>query len=207
MIYDITKFLFFLFLKIFFSLQMHGRENIPRDGAFIIASNHASYLDPFAAGIGCRQRINFMAKEELFKNRFLGWYLGKLHVFPLKRDTGDTKALKEAFRRLRKAEGLMIFPEGTRSEDGQIKEGKLGISILSHMAKAPVIPCYIGGSFNIWPSNGPFSLKGKLNIYYGKPLEPLAVGENTKKADYYNFAQKVMSSIKSIRDSVYYGKN
>jgi len=200
MIYWITVYVVYWLFKIFFSLKVKGLENIPHKGTFIIACNHASYLDPMAAGCSSRRKINFLAKEELFKNKFFSWYLKKLNVSPLKRYSSDSRALREAIRKLRKGKGLLIFPEGTRSNDGSIREGKIGVSVLSFITKAPVTPCYIKGSYDIWPPNSHFFHKGKLAIFLGKPLDPPLVREGTKKEDYYEFAQKVMSSIKALKE-------
>lgn len=200
MIYWITSFGAYLILKIFFSLKITGLKNIPLKGPFIIACNHASYLDPVIIGSIRRRKINFMAKEELFKNKFFAWCMDKLNCFPLKRYNSDSRALREAIRRLKKGGGLAVFPEGTRSEDGSIKEGKIGVSVLSFITKACVIPCYVKGSYEVWPSSSRFLQKGRLSIFLGRPLQPPLVREKTKKSDYYEFAQKVMSNIKALKE-------
>jgi len=200
MIYHITSFTAYLILKIFFSLKVTGLENIPLKGPFIIACNHASYLDPIIIGSLRRRRASFVAKEELFKNKFFAWYLNKLNVFPLKRYSSDSRTLRGAVRRLKKGGGFVIFPEGTRSDDGSIREGKIGVSVLSFITKACVIPCYVGGSYQVWPSNSRFLHRGKLTIIFGQPLQPPLVRKDTKKLDYYEFAQKVMSQIKALKE-------
>ena len=200
MIYYITSSICYLVFKIFFSLKVAGLGNIPLKGPFIIACNHASYIDPIIIGGLKIRKISFMAKEELFKNKFFGWYLSKLHIFPLRRYSSDSRALRGAIRRLKKGGSLLIFPEGTRSDDGSIREGKIGISVLSFITKACVVPCYVGGSYQIWPSNSRSLHKGKLTITFGGPLQPPLVRKNTKKLDYYEFAQKVMSHIKALKE-------
>ncbi|UCH12428.1 MAG: 1-acyl-sn-glycerol-3-phosphate acyltransferase [Candidatus Omnitrophota bacterium] len=205
MIYWITVYVVYWLFKIFFSLKVKGLENIPSKGTFIIACNHASYLDPMVVGCSSRRKINFLAKEELFKNKFFSWYLKKLNVSPLKRYSSDSRALMGAIRKLRKGKGLVIFPEGTRSNDGSIREGKIGVSVLSFITKAPVTPCYVKGGYDIWPPNSHFFHKGKLAIFLGKPLGLSLVREGRKKEDYYEFAQKIMSHIKALKDKASYG--
>ncbi len=205
MIYYISRTAVFLFLKIFFSLKIKGLDNIPKRGKFIIASNHASYLDPLAAGSACKRNIYYMAKEELFRNKFFAWYLNKINVFPVRRYVNDPRALREAIRKLKKGQGLMVFPEGTRTKDGQLQEGKIGISVLSYLANAPVVPCYVKGSFDIWPKDASLRYKGKISVLYGEPIQPLFINEDTKKSDYAEFAAKVMSSIKSLKEQLSHG--
>lgn len=200
MIYWFTRYAAYLILKIFFSLKIKGLENIPRKGAFIIASNHTSNLDPIAVGASCNRKVNFMGKEELFKNKIFASYLNKLNVFPLRRYASDSRALREAIRRLKNDAGLLLFPEGTRSKDGDIKEAKIGVSVLSVTARAPVVPCYIKGSNKIWPSKSHFFHKGKLQVLYGRPLLPPVVKKDAKKENYYEFAQVVMSHIKTLKE-------
>ena len=205
MIYTITKSSAYLLFKIFFSLQVKGLKNLPENGAFIIASNHASNLDPIVIAAACKRKINFMAKEELFKNKFFTWYLRKLSIFPLRRQVSDSRALREALRRLKAGGGIGVFPEGTRTNDGTLKEGKIGVSVLSFIAKAPVIPCYVGGSYDILPSGRSFPQKGKLTISFAGPMPSPVVNESRKKLDYYEFAQRVMSRIKALKEESLHG--
>ena len=205
MIHYISRFATHVFLKIFFSLESKGADNIPRHGKFIVASNHVSYLDPMAVGSSCRRTMYYMAKEELFKNKFFAWYFNKIHVFPVRRQANDPRALREAIRKLKEGQGLLVFPEGTRSKNGQLQDGKIGISVLSYLANAPVIPCYVSGTFNIWPKGSPLRYKGKISVLFGEPIKPLFINEDTKKSDYAEFAAKVMSSIKSLKEQTLHG--
>jgi len=202
MIYFITKSTAYLLFKMFFSLQVKGLENVPKKGPFIIASNHASNLDPIIIGGVYKGRIHFMAKEELFKNKFFAWYLRKLSIFPLKRATNDSRAMRETLRRLKAGCGIGVFPEGSRTDDGNMKEPKVGVSVLSFLTNASVIPCYIGGTYEAWPSNRSSLQRAKLTISFAKPLSLPVVNENNKKLEYYEFAQKVMLQIKALKQEL-----
>src|SRR5437762_2318878 len=114
MIYWIVYFFTKLLSFFFFPVEIHDRKNVPQRGAFLLASNHVSYLDPMILGITTGRRLNYMAKDSLFKNKVFGFVLPRLGAFPIKRKTADTGALKECFRRIREGGPLLLFPEGTR---------------------------------------------------------------------------------------------
>lgn len=102
MIYEISKFLCFVVLKILFKLEVKGKDFLPRNRPFIIASNHRSYLDPIVVGVGCSCALHYLAKEELFKNKLFSLILRNLNVIPLKRSTTDLGALRMALAILKK---------------------------------------------------------------------------------------------------------
>ena len=141
-IYFSTKVLSFLF----FPATVYGQENIPKEGAFLLASNHVSYLDPMILGITTGRRLNYMAKDTLFKGKFFGYVLPRLGAFPIKRYTGDTGALKECFRRIREGGPLLLFPEGTRHGAMEEKKALAGVGFLAQKANVPVVPVFIEGS-------------------------------------------------------------
>ncbi|MFH0731945.1 MAG: lysophospholipid acyltransferase family protein [Candidatus Omnitrophota bacterium] len=207
MIYYLTKKAAYFFFKIFYSLKVSGQENMPKKGPFVIVCNHVSNLDPILIGAVYKGRLSYVAKEELFKNRFIRWYYKKLSIFPIKRGLSDSAAMRGAIRRLKKGGGMVIFPEGTRSADDNISEGKTGISVLSSITKAKVVPCYVKGTHRIMPRKTHHLNKGKVSLVFGEPFGPLRVGEGTKKADYYNFAQEVMSRIKALKEKACYGED
>jgi len=99
-IYNISKFFWFLVLKIFFRLEVSGRDTIPSDSAFILASNHISNIDPLALGVACPRKIHYLGKEELFRGKFAFWWMKKVGVIPLKRGKNDIGAIKIAIRAL-----------------------------------------------------------------------------------------------------------
>ena len=100
--------------KIFFPIKTTGREHLPRQGGYILASNHVSNLDPVILRLSTKQKLHFLAKESLFKNKIFGALIACLGAFPIRRDSADIGALKEAIRRLKKGHPLLVFPEGTR---------------------------------------------------------------------------------------------
>src|SRR3989338_5819120 len=149
--YILGRFVFFILSKIFLGYSVYGRNNVPKAGPVIIASNHASYLDPIFVGCGMRRPLDFMARDTLFRNFFFGVLLRAVHTFPVKRNFQDVGAMRKAISRLKKGHALTIFPEATRTRDGNLQEAKAGISFLSHLGGAVVVPAYIKGSFEVLP--------------------------------------------------------
>ena len=144
MFYAIARGLVSFFYHIRFKIKIIGRENIPEKiGGCIIASNHVSNNDPPFIGIVFKGKYTFMAKEELFKNRFFAWLIRKLGAFPVKRGSKDFAAIDTAIESLDKGRAFIIFPEGTRSKTGELGRPKSGVSIIAVRAKAPVIPVFV----------------------------------------------------------------
>lgn len=188
-VYFGTKFLSFLF----FPVEVIGRENIPREGAFLLASNHVSYLDPMVMGIVTGRRINFMAKDELFLNPILGYILKKLWAFPIKRNTADKKALRECLHRISQGLPVLLFPEGTRHGNPGEKKIEAGVGFLALKANVPVVPVYIDGSQKVLPPGSRFPRRNKVYVRYG-PAMTFSPGD-----DYQSIAQAVMDAIWRLR--------
>lgn len=171
MFYRFYRLLLFLIFKIFFRFEVKGAENIPKAGGFILASNHVSYLDPIAVGIGCARTLNFMARDDLFRVPVLSTWMYSVGAFPVKRNSADLSAMKEAIHRVRRGEGLALFPEGTRSESGKISSSaEPGIGFLASKLNVPVIPAFIKGTEKAFPRGAKFIKLTKISVCYGKQI-------------------------------------
>lgn len=151
-----------IYLKIFFRVTYLQSENVPSEGAVICCCNHTSDLDPVIVGCIKTREFSFMAKEELFHIPILGRIIRKLNAFPVKRNSGDIGAIKKAMEILKKGHALVLFPEGRRSKDGKLLEGKDGVSLLAKKTGAAVVPC---------ATTGKPKLFRKTKIIYGKPID------------------------------------
>ena len=191
----IARFFLFIWCKLSFSYKVYGKRNMPKKGGVIVAPNHASYLDPIFVGIGSSRLLNYMARETLFKNFFFGRLIRTTGAFPIKRNFHDLGAIKEAIRRLKKGKPVLIFPEATRTTDGNLQPVKGGISFLAHSAGVPVVPVYIKGSFNVWPKGAKCIRCFKVSVYFGKPICFKGTSD-----DYQVFADSIMESIAKLRD-------
>ena len=168
MLYTVSRFLIFLLGKIFFRFQTKGRENIPKDGAFILASNHASNLDPLILGAASTRKLGYMSKEELFRNPFLAFWLRHVNAFPVKRQVHDVGAIREALKRLKGGEPLLMFPEGGRSLDGEFSDVQPGVGMLAMHTSVPILPAFIEGSQEAM-AKGEYKIRfNKIVVIFGK---------------------------------------
>lgn len=162
--YHIATCLASIGMHIWFNLKVEGKENIPKTGNFVYASNHRSYADPVLVVISGRGKFTFMAKSELFQNKAFGWLIRNLGAFPVERGSGDMEAVEHAISNVRNGENLLIFPEGTRSHDGTVGRGKAGVALIAARAGADVIP--VGINFD-----GKLHFRSKITIRVGKPID------------------------------------
>ena len=152
-------------------MEAHGVENIPRKGSFILACNHISFLDPPVVGINCPRKLNFMAKEELFSAPFSSWWMRSVGCVPVKRDSNDLTALREAIRRLHAGGGLFLFPEGTRYESGaELAQPQAGIGFLAAKLNVPVVPAFVKGTDKAMPKGAKFFKPAKVTVYFGRQI-------------------------------------
>lgn len=162
MVRVIVKFLVRIFTLVVFRVQTYGQENIEKDKPYIMCANHTSNWDPPILYTATKREMYMMAKEELFRNKFIYWFANKTNIFPVKRGKKDIESIKKSIKVLNDNKILAIFPEGTRK--GIIKNGKIqnGPAYLAARTGVQVIPVKIEGNFK------PFT---KVRIYYGKPLD------------------------------------
>lgn len=175
--YSILRPIVLLIYHIFYNLKFVGKENIPKDGSYIFASNHRSFADPVLISLPTRVPFSFMAKEELFKqNIFFAWLIKAFGAFPVTRGKGDTSAIDMSLERLNKGFNLVIFPEGTRSKDGRVGKGKTGVALIAAIAQVPVIP--VGIVFE-----GKLKFRKKVVVKFGKAIstEELNVSDTSPK--------------------------
>ncbi len=151
-----------------FPITVIARNHLPR-GAFILACNHVSYLDPVIIGSCIRRRMSFMAKGSLFKNKWLGACLRGVDTFPVKRGTADIGAIKEAIRRLKEGRPLVVFPEGTRLHAAGEARPHPGIALIAKKTKVPIVPVLIKGSFEVLPPGAKFFKRHNITVLVGPP--------------------------------------
>ncbi len=159
-----------------FRIKVIGRENLIRDRGFVLASNHISAIDPVFIVLArfWGRRMLIMGKEELFEvNPFITWFMRAVNVVPVHRGRGDTAAVDKAVESVKGGQGLLIFPEGTRSKDGNLGKLKSGAFVVASAAGVDMTPCriiYKGGKMRLF---------GRVTIVFGPPIpaEKLALGE------------------------------
>jgi 1-acyl-sn-glycerol-3-phosphate acyltransferase len=161
-------------LTLFYRLRVFGRERVPRDGALLIVANHQSYLDPPVIGCAIRSRhLDYIARAGLFESRVVGGLITTFNSIPIKEEGGDAGAIKEVLRRLDEGRAVLIFPEGTRSPDGAMREFKRGVALLVKRSRCPVLPVAVEGAFDAWPRDRkrPRVFGQRVAVCIGEPIE------------------------------------
>jgi 1-acyl-sn-glycerol-3-phosphate acyltransferase len=177
-----------------FPIKVYGRENIPRKTAFILASNHRSNIDPMIIPICCYFKMGFVAKEELFKNKFLGWLLPQLGAISIRRGSSDVSALKQVLKALKSGKPMLIFPEGTRVLDEADRKVQSGVGFIVSKSKVPVIPLYIEGTEKVMPPRSRSLHRHPVTLTFGKPINPA----EWEGHSYEQISADVMEKILSI---------
>lgn len=181
--YSLVKTFFLIFHTLYNRLEVRGRENIPPTGRLIVASNHASNVDPPLIGAVFPGYLRFLAKESLFRNPLLGFCVRSLAAVPVTREDSQRAGavMKLMLGLLQSGERIVIFPEGTRSRDGRLKPLEPGAAFLSLKADAPILPVYIAGSHDACPPGRVLYRPKKLVVTFAPPIPPDA-GEGGERA-------------------------
>jgi 1-acyl-sn-glycerol-3-phosphate acyltransferase len=143
LIYWLAYYLINLYLKIVHNFVVKGKEKVPKYGPLIVVSNHVSYLDPPIVGAAVKRHLHFMAKTELFENKWFGYILNQIGTFPVKRGVPDKSAIRKSLNILNNDQALCMFPEGTRIKTGELGEAKPGVTLIALMSKSPILPVAI----------------------------------------------------------------
>lgn len=175
-LYSVVRPLAGLITKTKYKINYIGADNLPEGGGFILAANHITALDPVVVSVGCDKTMHFMAKDELFKNKLIGWAMSQLNAFPVDRTRFDEDAINYAITLVNNGGILGIFPEGTRSPDYTPQKGKGGVCYIAKMCKCDVVPVSIYTCDEAKTGT-------RLTVRYGKPIkhEDLKFDPNSNK--------------------------
>lgn len=173
-VYGLFHYLATVIYGIAFRGQVLGQDNLPATGAFLIAGNHASYMDPPVVGSVVPRQLCFFARKTLWKGGVVSWWLDTVGTIPVDRDGGqDVSALKRVLRALKDNKGLILFPEGTRSPNGQLQQPKPGVGFIVCKSQVPVVPVRIFGSFEAYGRGSRLPRLGTpVSVVFGKPIAP-----------------------------------
>lgn len=181
-------------------LKCVGTENIPEHGGAIITPNHISLADPPAVGCNIPRHARFMSKEELFKPPIVGPWMWAVGNYPVRRGTADRQAIRNSIQMLDDGEVIAIFPEGTRSTDGKLREPELGVGLIAMKSRAPIIPAAIFGTDKVLPAHSKRLYRHPVTVYFGKPLTfpDLYDSKDTREA-MEEIGRRIMAAIDELR--------
>jgi 1-acyl-sn-glycerol-3-phosphate acyltransferase len=186
--------------SLLFTRKVRGRESIPRRGGFIIACNHISFWDPPVVGASVPREVYFLAKEELFRNRAFAWLITSLNAIPIRRGLVDHAGVKASLGAVQRGHGLMVFPEGGRVKEGELRPALPGVGLLSVKAGVPIVPTYIRGSDTIRKA---IARIRNIDIVFGEPFSPPAEQKGRGRRDLYReVGEEVMNRIAELKSRV-----
>jgi 1-acyl-sn-glycerol-3-phosphate acyltransferase len=192
--------------RFYFGWRVCNPERVPLKGPAILASNHASFIDPPLVGAGVKRGINYLARENLFRFPVLGWILHHWQVVPVDRDGGGAKGLKAILDRLLDGGAIILFPEGTRSRDGQLQPARSGIGLTVIKSVAPVVPVRVFGTFEAYNRQMRFPRPcRRVVVKYGRPMffeqlrtEAKTCSKQRLKTIYQQVSSEIMQAIASL---------
>jgi 1-acyl-sn-glycerol-3-phosphate acyltransferase len=168
--YAVMRLPVFCFALLYFRVRCHGRHNIPKSGGVLILANHQSHLDPPLVGMMVPRRVNYVARDTLFKNPLFAALIRSLDAIPIDREGLGLSGLKETMRRLKRGEMVLLFPEGTRSHDGEVHAFKPGFSALVQRTGVPILPVGLDGAYDAWPRGTPAPRPRPIHLVFGEPI-------------------------------------
>jgi 1-acyl-sn-glycerol-3-phosphate acyltransferase len=151
-------------------VEVFNRHYEPAAGSVLYLCNHQSYLDPPLMGLALARPMNYMARDTLFRAPVFSRLIRSLNAFPVRRASADTGALKEALRRLRRGEQVVMFPEATRTPDGQVGPFLPGAALLARRGAEWIVPVVIEGAFECWPRTHRLPRPGRIVVAYDRPI-------------------------------------
>ena len=189
-LYKAAKGLFYLYMHTIYDIEYIGRGNLPKDGAAIICANHRKVSDPLVLGGILERPIHFMAKKEIFDNKFFAWVLRGIGAFPVNREAVEMASFKHALGVLKNGEVMGIFSQATRKEEFDENEGKAGVALFAVKSGAPVVPVGISGSFK-WFS--------KMTINMGEPIDFSEYkGKKLRTPELEELTKEIMGKVKQL---------
>ena len=189
----------------YFRWRVFNAENVPVRGGVILASNHASFLDPPLVGSGLKRDINYLARESLFRFPGIGALLRSWNAVPVDRDGGGARGLKAILDRLLAGGAIILFPEGTRTRDGKLQPARSGIGLTVIKSTAPVVPVRVFGTFDAYGRHVKLPRPCRVTVKYGRPLSFEQLRAEAKTCDkarlkeiYQQVADEIMAAIASL---------
>ncbi len=180
------------------STRVYNRHFEPTSGPVVYICNHQSFFDPPLMGMALRRPMNFMARDTLFRMPGFGRLISSVNAFPVRRGTGDMAAMKEGMRRVKGGGQLVVFAEGTRTQDGRIGPFLPGVALMAQRTRAVTVPVLIDGAYECWPRTQRLPSPGRIIVQYGRPIPP----EESRAMKAAPFVNRVRDELIAIQADV-----
>lgn len=199
LLYRTIIFCTWLIGKVFYRLKTYGLEHYYPRGA-IIAANHTSFFDPPILAVSWPEEVHFLARESLFRNRLFGGFIRNINTHPVSGNASDIGVMKTLIGLLEGGKKVVLFPEGTRSKNGELQPLKPGISMLIARTKTAIIPVYIDGAYRAWSRNRKFPhIFGKVSCIFGSPITWESFSHLDKKEAQKQISEKLSAAILGLK--------
>ncbi len=204
LLYSASRLFFSPLVAVATGYEVRGRENIPLTGGLIVASNHVAYTDPPVIGFAAQRELHYLAKEELIRQPVLGPLVTAYNAIPIRRGKADVAGMTRAMEVLKGGRALIMFPEGTRSRDGNLLPARPGVGMLAVNTNALIVPCYLSGS----DKPGKWFLRQvRLRVLFGRAqtwqeLAGEQAGLEPGRELYQSVGDGVMREIASLKASL-----
>jgi 1-acyl-sn-glycerol-3-phosphate acyltransferase len=179
-------------------IRVEGRENVPTGGCLIV-SNHVSFMDPTTVGWAVAREIYYLGRKTLFKPPFWSWFLPICNVLPIDRDGHDIAGLRRIIRMLREGHAVLLFPEGTRSDDGTIQPAEPGAGLVALKAGVPILPVRVLGTYESLSRHVKRLRLHPIRVVIGQPYRPTILEGRRDKEMYGPVAQEMMDRISVLK--------
>ncbi len=181
-VYEMIRDFLLVTFVILFRMRGYGLKNVPSKGPVIFLSNHQSFFDPIFCQILVWRHMYYVARDSLFKYKFVGSFLKFVYAIPIRQGEGDLGAMRKIIGKLKENATVCLFPEGSRTRDGKIAKVQPGFTLLTRKTGASVVPVVIDGAFECWPRDKKWPSIGKVRISYGEAITADAIAEMGDKA-------------------------
>ncbi len=191
-------------LRLLTRWEVRGKENIPRQGPLLVVANHLNLADPPLVSVSLGRKAIFMAKEELFRSKFSGYFIRGFGAFPINRGRLDRKALSQAEKLLADGWALVMFPEGARSKNTQLQPAFPGSALVAIHSCAPILPVGISGTESI-KGIGWLLRRPRLTVNIGPAFHLPPLNSRVTKEELAQFTSLIMGHIAELLPSEYRG--
>jgi 1-acyl-sn-glycerol-3-phosphate acyltransferase len=179
-------------------VHVEGLDNVPRRGGALLVGNHVGSIDPPLTGaLLSRLDVHYMAKSEPFERVLVRWLFRGFNAFPVVRGSADRAALRHTLDLLQAGHIVLVYPEGSRSPDGRLREPQAGVGFLARHAGVPVIPVAVWGTEKVIPRGTTRIHRADVHVHYGPPMT-LPAGGATPRADNRAVAAAIMEAISTM---------